>query len=118
MAIEDKIKEIQGKSERVRMMYIVAFVAIIMTFVVALWIFSIRVDVQAIVGDMSNASVLPDNGGHMQEIRDAINSSGDAIDNALDKVEEVGEINSDQENSAQGVGESDDYNVSEDKVKE
>lgn len=82
MAIEDKIEEIRQKPENVRMMYIFGSVTIIMSLIVILWIFSIRVDVRAVVNDVDTATALPDGQGQLQNLRDAINESGTAIDEA------------------------------------
>ncbi len=93
MTIEDRIKNIQGKSENVRMAYILVLVTVVMTFVVVLWIFSIRVDVQAVVNDVSNVTALPDDGGQLQGIKDAINSSNNALEEVMQQPNGTANIN-------------------------
>ncbi len=89
MSIEDKISEIQGKTENVRMAYISVFVTIIMTFIIILWIFSLRVDVRNIVNDVDNVTALPDGGSQLRNLRDAINDSGAAVGDIVDQIEVI-----------------------------
>ncbi len=86
MTIEDRIKSIREKPENVRMVYIFILVTIVMTFIVVLWIFSLRVDVRAIVNNVNDKTILPDNGGQLQDIKDAINHSNDAIDTVIQRT--------------------------------
>lgn len=99
MAIEDKIKEIQGKSENARMAYIFVLVTIAMTFIIVLWVFSIRVDVQAVVNDVDNVTSLPDGGSNLQEIRDAIGESSSVLGDAIQQAVELEEATQNTQNT-------------------
>ncbi len=87
MTIESKIAEIRKKPEHVRMAYVVVFVTIAMTFVIILWVFSLRVRLAQTVEDMRHASQLPADAS--QQVRSITQALSDSVRGAQEQVNVV-----------------------------
>ncbi len=89
MAIEDTLRVIRNKPESVRIAYVAVFITVVMTLIIVLWVFSLRVSLQDIVQDMRNATLPPDDAQQLRSISDAIRQSADVTRSASDLAEKT-----------------------------
>lgn len=83
MAIEDTIARIRSKPENVRVAYITGFVTVIMTFVVILWIFSIRENVRRASEAMDRSGVVNNAKSEIISIQGELQKSSAAAQQAV-----------------------------------